>query len=62
MQKFKEIEDSRYSYQNKIDKACFQHEMGYKDIKDLTRKTQNKLDKAIKLVFSMTWLMGILKI
>ena len=27
MQKFKETGDSRYIYQNKLDKACFQHDM-----------------------------------
>ena len=28
-QKFKETGDSRYIYQNKLDKACFQHNMAY---------------------------------
>ena len=36
---FKEIEDSRYFYQNEQDKACFQHDVAYGDFKDLTRKT-----------------------
>ena len=27
MQNFKEIGDSRYVYQNELDKACFQNEM-----------------------------------
>ena len=36
---FKKTGDSRYICQNKLDKACFQHEMGYKDFKDLTRRT-----------------------
>ena len=27
MQKFKETADSRYIYQNELDKACFQHDM-----------------------------------
>ena len=31
--------DSRYIYQNKLDKACFQHDMAYGDFKDLTRRT-----------------------
>ena len=26
VQKFKETEDSRYTYRNKLDKACFQHD------------------------------------
>ena len=31
---FKETEDSRYIYQNKLDKAFFQHDMAYGDFKD----------------------------
>ena len=27
---FKETRDSRYIYQNKLDKACFQHDMAYR--------------------------------
>ena len=34
----KETGDSRYIYQNKLDKACFQQEMAYKDFKDLIEK------------------------
>ena len=39
IQKFKETGDSRYIYQNELDKACFQHNMAYGDFKDLTRRT-----------------------
>ena len=39
IQKFKETVDSRHIYQNKIDKACFQHDMAYGDFKDLARRT-----------------------
>ena len=39
IQKSKETGDSRYIYQNKLDKACFQHDMAYGDFKDLTRRT-----------------------
>ena len=35
IQKFKETWDSRYIYQNELDKACFQHDMTYGDFKDL---------------------------
>ena len=28
---FKETRDSRYIYQNKLDKACFQHDMADRD-------------------------------
>ena len=33
--KFKETGDSRYIYQNELDKVCFQHDMAYGDFKDL---------------------------
>ena len=39
MKKFKETGDSRYIYQNELDKVCFQHDMAYGDFKDLTRRT-----------------------
>ena len=29
IKKFKETGDSRYIYQNELDKACFQHDMAY---------------------------------
>ena len=32
IQKFKETGDSRYIYQNKLDKACFKNDMAYGDI------------------------------
>ena len=32
------MEDSRYIYQNKLDKGSSQHNMAYGDFKDLTRK------------------------
>ena len=32
IQKFKETGDSRYIYQNKLDKACFQHDMDFRDL------------------------------
>ena len=38
IQKFKETGDSRYIYQNELDKAFFQHDMAYEDFKDLARK------------------------
>ena len=39
IQKFKETEDSRYIYQNELEKACFQQDIGYGDFKDLTKGT-----------------------
>ena len=54
IQKFKEIEDSRYIYQNKlVDKACFQqHDMAYGDFKNLTSRTASdkiERDKAFNI-------------
>ena len=39
IQRFKEIGDTSYIYQNELDKACFQHDMDYGDFKDLTKRT-----------------------
>ena len=41
IKKIKEAGDSRYIYQNELDKACFrfQHDMAYGDFKDLNRRT-----------------------
>ena len=39
IQKLKETGDSRYTYQKKLDKACFQHDMDYGDFEDLNRET-----------------------
>ena len=52
MQKFKETGDSRYIYQNDLDKAYFQHDMAYKDFKDTSRrKASDKIlrDKAFNI-------------
>ena len=46
IQKLKETGDSRYIYQNELDKACFQHDMAYGDFKDLTRTTTS--DKILR--------------
>ena len=35
IQKFKETGDTNHIYKNKLDKACFQHDMAYADFKDL---------------------------
>ena len=39
VQKFKETRDSRYIYQNKLDKLCFQHDMAYGDFNHLTKRS-----------------------
>ena len=36
--KLKKTGDSKYIYQNELDKACFQHDMAYGDFKDLLRR------------------------
>ena len=46
IQKFKETGDSWYIYQNKLDKACFQHDIAYGGFKDLPRRTAS--DKAFR--------------
>ena len=35
-----------FSYQNALDKACFQHDMAYGDFKDLIRRTAS--DKILR--------------
>ena len=49
---FKETGDSRYIYQNELDKTFFQHDTAYGDFKDLNRRTApDKLlhDKAFNI-------------
>ena len=48
IQNIKETGDSRYIYQNELDKACFQHDMAYGDFKDLTRKTASNKILSVK--------------
>ena len=38
-QKSKEMEDSRYIYQNRLAKACFQHDLAYWDFRDFPKRT-----------------------
>ena len=49
---FKEKGVLRYIYRNKLDKACFQHDMADGDFKDLTSKTASEKvlhDKAFNI-------------
>ena len=39
LKKIKENGDWKYIYQNKLDKACFQHDIAYRNFKDLNRRT-----------------------
>ena len=45
-QKLKETVDLRYIYQNKLDKACFQHDIAYGDFKDLPKRAAS--DKVLR--------------
>ena len=50
--KFMETGNTDFSYKNKLDKACFQHDMAYGKSKDLVKTAQsNKIlrDKASKI-------------
>ena len=38
IRKFNETVNSKYIYQSKLDKACFQHDMAYGDFKKLLRR------------------------
>ena len=51
IQTFKETGDSRYIYQNELDKACFQHDMPYGGFKDLTRRIAS--DKILRVKYLM---------
>ena len=45
IQKLKETGDSKYIYQNELDKACFQHNMAYGDFRGLSRRTAADKDQ-----------------
>ena len=52
IQKIKETRDSRYIYQNELDKACIQHDMAYGDFKHTPRRTTSEKvlrDKAFNI-------------
>ena len=51
IQKFEETGDTSYIYKNKLDKACFQHDMAYGDFKNLRRTASDKIlrDKALNI-------------
>ena len=48
IQKFKETGDSKYIYQNQLDKACFQHGMTCRYFKDLPKKAASDQQLLIK--------------
>ena len=45
-EKFIQTENTDFIYKNKLDKACFQHDMAYGKSKNLTKRTQ--LDKVLR--------------
>ena len=50
--------DSIYIYSNKLDKACFQHDMAYGDFKDLTKRTaadKGLRDKAFNIAIDLKY-------
>ena len=52
IQKFMQTGNTDFIYKNKLDKACFQHDMDYGKTKDLVRRTQSDKvlrDKAFKI-------------
>ena len=52
IQKFMQTGDTNYIYRNHLDKACFQHDMGYGKYKDLTEIAQSHKvlrDKAFEI-------------
>ena len=58
IQNFKETENSWYIYQNKVGKACFQHDMVYGDYKDLARRTASdkiSRDKALNIAKNLNY-------
>ena len=44
IKEFKRAGDTRYTYRNELDKACFQHDSAYADHKDLINRTEADKD------------------
>ena len=52
IEKFLQTGNTNFIYRNKLDKACFQHDIAYGKSKDLTKRTQSDKvlrDKAFKI-------------
>ena len=52
IKKFMQTGNTGFIYRNKLDKACFQHDVAYGKSKDLTKRTQSDKvlrDKAFKI-------------
>ena len=52
IEKFMQTGNTNFIYKNKLDKACFQHDMAYDKSKDLKRTQSDKVlkDKAFKII------------
>ena len=55
IQKFKETGDSRYIYQNELDKVCFQHDMTYQDFSRGTASDKILRDKTFNISKSINY-------
>ena len=52
IEKFMQSGNTDFIYRNELDKACFQHNMGYGKSKDLAKRTESDkvlIDKAFKI-------------
>ena len=58
MEKFVQTGKINFIYKNELDKACFQHDMGYGKSKDLMKKTQSDnvlREKAFKIANNLNY-------
>ena len=58
IEKFKQTVDSQHIFHNKLDKACFQHDIAYEDFKGLTSRTASDkvlCYKAFNIVKNFKW-------
>ena len=58
IEKFMQTENTDFLYKNKLDKACFQHNMAYGKSKDLEKRSQSDKvlkDKAFKIANDPKW-------
>ena len=49
IQKLKETDDTKYSYKNELDKACFQHDMVHGDLARRTASDKFFINKAFNI-------------
>ena len=56
IKKFEETGDSRYIYQNELDKACFKHDMAHGDLNRRIAADKVLRDKAFILKIRICWI------